>query len=54
MKWYKIYGTRQYSTYVEAESKREALELAEKIPFKDWEPSEVDGQEIHPKEACLS
>jgi len=52
MKWYKVYGTRQYSTYVEAACEWYAKKFAQKIPLKDWEPSAVEGQEIYPKEAC--
>lgn len=52
MKEYKIYGVRQYSTYVWANNKKEAMRLSEGIPLEEWEPNEAEGEEIHPREVC--
>jgi len=52
MKEYTIYGVRQYSTYIFAESEEDAMRQAEAIPIHEWEPNEISGEEIHPKEVC--
>ena len=51
-KKYKVYGVRQYSYYVWADSEDDAIEKAESVPLIEWEPNEISGEEIHPKEAC--
>ena len=52
MKEYTIYGVRQYSTYIFAESEEDAMRQAESVPIHEWEPNEISGEEIHPKEVC--
>ena len=51
-KEYKVYGVRQYSSYVWADSEDDAIEKAESVPLIEWEPNEISGEEIHTKEAC--
>jgi len=52
MKEYTIYGVRQYSAYIMAESEEDAMRQAKAIPLHEWEPNEISGEEILPKEAC--
>jgi hypothetical protein len=49
---YKVYGVREYTSYVWADSEDDAVEKAESVPLIDWEPNEIKGEEICPKEAC--
>jgi hypothetical protein len=51
-KEYKVYGVREYTSYVWADSEDDAIEKAESVPLIDWEPNEIKGEEICPKEAC--
>lgn len=50
MKEYKIYGVRQYTTYVVADNAEDAMREAQSVPLHEWEPNEISGEEIHPKE----
>lgn len=52
MKEYTIYGVRQYSAYIMAEIEEDAMRQAKAIPLHEWEPNEISGEEILPKEAC--
>jgi hypothetical protein len=48
---YKVYGVREYYSYVWADSEDDAIEKAESVPLIKWEANEIEGEEILPKEA---
>lgn len=50
-KEYKVYGLREYTCYIWAESENDALKKAELVPLNKWDPNEIEGEEINPKEA---